>query len=154
MYHDCKIQGNKGRTKQKASSLLTSFHNARWCCAPSWIINVILNHLTQLWTLQAIVLNGLLRHTHWYSSGTEFMGATNHFLIRFKSHTISWNPYQALLWGHKIVARQVIGPMGRSTMIPLNYHRINLMPNEILFINSNLLTLIRNISFCGLWQLT
>lgn len=62
---------------------LTSFHSAGRCYECFRKIRVILD-LTQLWPLWATRIN-IIKHAHWYISGMDNVGATNHFLIWFKS---------------------------------------------------------------------
>lgn len=65
-------------------------------------------------------------------SDTQVMGVTDHFLLGFTVHSTKWNPHLVPWSAQEAVARQIIDPRRKSTIIiQLNGHSIKLTPNDL-----------------------
>lgn len=80
---------NQAGAQLGASPLLTSDHGAGRCSAHYRRKKVIIN-IAQLQTLRPTTAT-CLQDIYWYSSGRNVTGSTNHFLTRFKAHSMKWN---------------------------------------------------------------
>lgn len=86
----CSQDRNQAGTRQEASFLMDSPHNAWRCSLSCWGRKVI---NSQLWILCIVLLTIQARCAYWYNNISSSTGITSHFLFGVEAHStrgISW----------------------------------------------------------------